>query len=401
MQFDNSAIRRDFAMLSERRGDQPLAYLDNAGTTLRPRAVIERLVRFEQSQNSSLPSARGDTAETLYADARRCVARFIGAGSADEIVFCRGATEAINFVAQTWGERYVHAGDEILVTDLEHHANLAPWYALAQRRGATVHSIPFDEKGNLRLADLHERIGKRTKLVAITHASNVFGTIPPLREIIAAAHSVGANVLVDGAQAPAHIAIDVAALDADFYTFSGHKVFAPSGIGVLYGKRELLDTMPPWQLGANAIERFDPLVMHCSPVPARFEAGSANVAGAIALAAALDYVDSIGFDAIEQHEAALIAHLVDGLQTLRNVRLLGAPSTRIPLVAFCVQNSAATDIRNALAQQGIEIRAGHLSAQPLLGRFGVEEALRISLAMYNDEGDIERVVAVLERLGLE
>lgn len=398
MPFDASAIRRDFPMLHVRRCGVPLAYLDNAGTTLRPRQVIERVARFEEAENSALAASDGRDASALYADARLRVARFIGANEPAEVVFCRGSTEAINLVAQTWGEQNIHSGDEIVVSQLEHHANLAPWHALARRQGATLRTVPVDDAGNLALAGFHDALGKRTKLVAVTHASNVLGTIAPLKEIARAAHSIGACVLVDGAQAPAHLPLDMRELDVDFYTFSAHKAFGPQGIGVLFGKRSLLESMPAWQLGANAIEDFDAGAWRYTPPPARFEAGSANIAGAVGLAAALEFIDAIGIDAARAHESALFAQLLDGLRGLHNVCLLGAPQARIPLLSFCVPGIASADLCRAFAQQGVEVRAGHLSAQPLLRRLGVTEAVRISLAAYNDQADIARVLALVERV---
>jgi cysteine desulfurase/selenocysteine lyase len=398
MSFDASATRREFPMLDGRRSGVPLVYLDSAGTTLRPRCVIERMARFEQSENSALDAADGSNASALYEDARRRVARFIGANEASEVVFCRGATEAINLVAQTWGEQNVGPGDEILVTQLEHHANLAPWHALGRRRGATLRTVPVDEAGNLSLAGFHERLGKRTKLVAVAHASNVLGTIVPLREIVAAARAVGACVLVDGAQAPAHLSVDVRGLDVDFYTFSAHKAFGPPGIGVLFGKRTVLESMPAWQLGANAIEEFDDTSCRYARPPARFEAGSANIAGAVGMAAALDFIDAVGIATIREHESKLFAQLLEGMHRLRNLRLLGAARARIPLLSFCATRIGAADLRQALARQGVEARSGHLSAQPLLTRFGVSEAVRVSLAAYNSAADVAHTLEMLERI---
>jgi cysteine desulfurase/selenocysteine lyase len=398
MPFDASAIRHEFPMLDERRSGVRLVYLDCAGTTLRPRYVIERVARFERAESSALPAADGSNASTLYDDARRRVARFIGASEAAEIVFCRGATEAINLVAWTWGEQNIGPGDEILVTQLEHHANLAPWHALACRRGATLRSVPVDDAGNLPLAGFHERLGKRTKLVAVAHASNVLGTIAPLREIVTAARAVGASVLVDGAQAPAHLPIDVRELDVDFYTFSAHKAFGPQGIGVLFGKRSVLESMPAWQLGANAIEQLDATSCRYAAPPARFEAGSANVAGALGMAAALEFIDAAGMAAIREHESRLFAQLLDGMRTLRNLRLLGDPQARIPLLSFCATRIGSTDLRQALARHGVEARSGHLSAQPLLARFGASDAVRISLAVYNTADDVAHTLEVLDRI---
>lgn len=399
MSFDSAAIRREFALFDAHDGATAPAFFDSAGSTLRLRRALECQAHFE-NHGVCVAATSGATAAQQYAQARERVARFLGA-AVDGIVFCRGATEAINLVAQSWGERNVGAGDEIVVTGLEHCANLAPWYALAQRTGARVRALPLDADGTLVSDAGATPFGTRTKLLAITHASNVTGSIPPLAPLIAAAHAAGAVVLVDGAQAVARLPVDVAALGADFYVFSGHKVYGPSGIGVLAARRERLDAMPPWQLGANAIERFVPPEVAYADPPARFEAGSANIAGAVGLAAALDWLDGIGRDAVRAHEAALSAQLFDGLSRIGRVRLLPAVGPRVPIMAFTLDGMDAAALRDALLRRGIALRAGDLAAAPLLEHFGVETALRASIGVYTTSQDVERLCAAVAALAAD
>lgn len=397
MAFDVEAIRREFPILHARARGVDLAYFDSAGSTLRLRSAIERSAQYEQHEVSAVADARGRSPAQQYALARVRVARCLGA-DADAIVFCRGATEAINLVANSWGEANIGARDEIVVSELEHCANLAPWHALAQRKGAHVRCVPIDASGALDRDAFAASIGARTRLLAITHASNVTGAVPPLPEIVAAARRVGARVLVDGAQAAAHRPIDFSALDADFYVISGHKVYGPSGIGVLVARRELLAQMPPWQLGANAIAGFAPDAIDYAPPPARFEAGSANIAAALGLAVALDWLRGLPSGAVQTHEAALLAQLLDGMRALPRVRLLPAPAERTPIVAFKVEGAASAAVRTALARVGIEVRAGDLAAQALLAHFGVADAVRVSIGVYTTRSDVERLCEALAQL---
>ena len=323
--LDVQAVRRDFPILAERVNGKPLIWLDNAATTHKPQAVIDRLAYFYQHENSNIHRAAHELAARAtdaYEAARQKVARFIGAASPDEIIFVRGATEAINLVANTWGQQNIGAGDEIVVSQLEHHANIVPWQLLAQRVGATIRVIPVDDSGQILLDEYRQLLNSRTKLVAITQVSNALGTITPVETIVALAHAAGARVLVDGAQSVSHMRVNVQAIDADFFVFSGHKVFAPTGIGAVYGKAALLEAMPPWQGGGNMIAdvTFEKTVYQ--PAPNRFEAGTGNIADAVGLGAAIDYVESIGIERIAQYEHDLLGYATHGLQSVHGLRLI-------------------------------------------------------------------------------
>ncbi|WP_433605296.1 SufS family cysteine desulfurase [Dactylosporangium sp. CA-139114] len=399
--FDVGRIRADFPILRQRVHGHALAWLDNAATTQKPQTVIDRVARFSAQDNSNIHRGAhtlASRATEAYEDARATVARFLGAATSDEVVFVRGATEAINLVAHSFGGRFVRPQDEIIVSHLEHHANLVPWQRFANGRRARLRVVPVGEDGQIRLDALADLLGPRTRLVAIAHVSNALGTIVPVREVVAMAHRVGARVLVDGAQAVPHLRVDVRELDADFYVFSGHKVFGPTGVGALYGKAEILESMPPWQSGGNMIQDVSlDRTIYRAP-PARFEAGTGPIAEAIGLATALDYVDAIGWDRITSYEHGLLEYATLRLGELPGLRLIGTAAAKAGVLSFTLEGTAPQKIAAALDRDGIAVRAGHHCAQPILRRFGVEETVRASLALYNTRQEIDLLAAGLRRV---
>jgi cysteine desulfurase/selenocysteine lyase len=402
--FDVGRVRGDFPILNERVHGRQLVWLDNAATTQKPQVVIDRLAYFYAHENSNVHRAAhtlAARATDAYEGARGTVADFLGASSGDDIVFTRGATEAINLVAQAWGRTKVGPGDEILISCLEHHANIVPWQQLAQQTGARLKVIPVDDDGQLLMDAYADLLSERTRLVSVAHVSNVLGTIVPVREVIEAAHRAGALVLVDGAQAVAHLPVDVQALDADFYVFSGHKVFAPTGIGVLYGKRELLDGMPPWQGGGNMISDVTFERTTYQGTPAKFEAGTGNIADAVGLGAALDYLSSLGQPVIERYEHQLLKYAITEIRTVPGLRLIGTAPDKASVLTFALDGYRPEEVASALDKQGIAVRAGHHCAQPILRRYGLESAVRPSLAMYNTSGEVDLLVAALRRLAAD
>ncbi|WP_374498021.1 family 2A encapsulin nanocompartment cargo protein cysteine desulfurase [Vogesella indigofera] len=399
--FDVNAIRRDFPILAERVNGKPLIWLDNAATTHKPQSVIDRLAYFYQHENSNIHRAAHELAARAtdaYEAARNKVARFIGAGSPDEIIFVRGATEAINLVANTWGRQNIGAGDEIIVSNLEHHANIVPWQQLAASVGARIRVIPVDDSGQILLDEYRQLLNSRTRLVAITQVSNALGTVTPVAEVITLAHAAGARVLVDGAQSVSHLRVNVQALDADFFVFSGHKVFAPTGIGVVYGKAALLEAMPPWQGGGNMIADVTFEKTLYQPAPNKFEAGTGNIADAVGLGAAIDYVERIGLDNIARYEHDLLVYATRGLQSVPGLRLIGTAANKASVLSFVLPGYRTEEIGRALNQQGIAVRSGHHCAQPILRRFGLEATVRPSLAFYNTCEEIDTLVAVVQQL---
>ncbi len=402
--FDVEAVRRDFPILSERVNGKPLVWLDNAATTQKPQAVIDRLAYFYAHENSNIHRAAhalAARATDAYEGARATTARYLGAPSADSIVFARGTTEAINLVAQSWGRQHVAEGDEIVISHLEHHANIVPWQQLAEQTGARLKIIPVDDLGQLMLADYQALLTERTRLVAVAHVSNVLGTVIPVTEVIEAAHQVGACVLIDGAQAVAHLPVDVTAMDADFYMFSGHKIFAPTGIGALYVRPEILEDMPPWQGGGNMIRdvRFE-RTTYREP-PARFEAGTGNIADAVGLGAALDYVSMLGLPAIASYEHQLLDYATAEMSMVPGLRLVGTAPEKASVLTFVLDGYQPEDVGSALDKQGIAVRAGHHCAQPILRRFGLEAAVRPSIAMYNTRAEVDSLVVALRRLAAD
>ena len=399
--FDVELVRRDFPILQERVNGRQLAWLDNAATTQKPQCVIDRLADFYRHENSNIHRAAHELAARAtdaYEGARETVRAFLNAKAVNEVVFVRGATEAINLVAQSWGREHIGAGDEIIVSWLEHHANIVPWHRLAEAKGAKLRVIPVDDDGQILLDEYAKLLSPRTKLVAFTQVSNALGTVTPAKRIAELAHQSGAKVLIDGAQSVSHMAVDVQNLDADFFVFSGHKIFGPTGIGVLYGKEELLNAMPPWQGGGNMIEdvTFERIRYHGAP--ARFEAGTGNIADAVGLGAALEYVNRIGIDAIGQYEHFLLQYATRLLQGIPGLRLIGTAKDKASVVSFVLTGVKTEDVGAALNKEGIAVRSGHHCAQPILRRFGVESSVRPSLAFYNTCAEVDRLAATVERI---
>jgi cysteine desulfurase/selenocysteine lyase len=399
--FDVHTIRRDFPILSTRVHGRPLVWLDNAATTQKPAVVIERLSHFYRTENSNIHRAAHELAARAtdaYEAARRQAQRFIGAGSPDEIVFVRGATEAINLVAQSWGRKHVGAGDEIIISHLEHHANIVPWYMLALERGAHLKVIPVDSTGQVRLDELQRLLTDRTKIVSIAQVSNALGTVTPVNEVIEIAHRAGVPVLIDGAQSASHLPIDVKALGADFFVLSGHKVFGPTGIGILYGRQSVLEDMPPWQGGGSMIENVTFERITYQHPPSRFEAGTGNIADAVGLGAALEYLSTIGMPNIERYEAQLLSYATEHLLTVPGLKFLGTAAHKASVLSFVIDGLEPTAIGSALNQEGIAVRAGHHCAQPILRRFGYETTVRASLALYNTCEEVDALVSALRQL---
>jgi len=399
--FDINQVRRDFPILQERVNGKPLVWFDNAATTQKPQSVIDRLAYFYAHENSNVHRGAHELAARAtdaYEAARQKVAQFLGAASPDEIVFVRGATEAINLVAKSWGQANIGAGDEIIVSQLEHHANIVPWQQLAAEKGATIRVIPVDDSGQLLLDEYRKLLNHKTRLVAVTQVSNALGTVTPVAEIIALAHSVGAKALIDGAQAVSHMRVNVQALDADFYAFSGHKLFGPTGIGVIYGKKAILDSTPPWQGGGNMIAdvTFERTLYH--DAPARFEAGTGNIADAVGLGAAIDYVQQLGLENIAAYEHGLLEYATHGLRTVPGLRLIGTAAHKASVASFVLQGYKTEEVGSLLNREGIAVRSGHHCAQPILRRFGVEATVRPSLAFYNTCEEVDRLVTALRAL---
>lgn len=399
--FSVEAIRRDFPILLERVNGHPLVWLDNAATTQKPQSVIDRIAYFYQHENSNIHRAAHELAARAtdaYEEARSKVARFLNASSSDEIVFVRGATEAINLVAKSWGRQHVGKDGEIVLTNLEHHANIVPWQMLAQETGARIRVAPVDDDGQILLEEYQKLMSSRTRLVAFPQVSNALGTITPAKEMVAIAQRYGARVLVDGAQAVSHLRADVQGLNADWYVFSGHKVFAPTGIGVLYGKRDLLESTQPWQGGGNMIQdvTFEKTIYQGPPN--RFEAGTGNIADAVGLSAAIDYVQRLGIENIARYEHDLLVYATRALQSIDGLRLIGTAPEKASVLSFTLAGHDNESIGKALNSEGIAVRSGHHCAQPILRRMGVESTVRPSLALYNNVDDVNRLVAAIHHV---
>ena len=397
--FDVEKVRRDFPILSERvHGNNPLVFLDNAATTQKPQAVIDATSRFYEHDNSNIHRAGYELAEratAAFEEARDKVAQFLGARSSKEIVFTRGTTEAINLVANTFGRRFIGQGDEIILTQLEHHANIVPWQLLAKQSGAVIKVVPINDRGELILEEFVRLLGPRTKLVSVAHVSNSLGTVNPVEEIIQIAHAHGVHVLVDGAQSTPHIPINVQTLDADFLVFSGHKVFGPTGIGALYAKSHLLEVLSPWQGGGHMIRdvTFERTVFQ--DAPEKFEAGTPDIAGAVGLGAAIDYISSIGIANIAAYEHSLLEYATPRLASVRGLRPIGTAANKASVLSFVIPGIPNETIASHLDKQGIAVRAGHHCAQPSIRHFGLESSVRPSLAFYNTMDEIDFLVSSL------
>ncbi|GAA2098414.1 family 2A encapsulin nanocompartment cargo protein cysteine desulfurase [Microlunatus panaciterrae] len=402
--FDVQTLRRDFPILAERVNGRPLIWFDNAATTQKPLAVIERLVHFYAHENSNIHRGAhtlAARATDAYEGARAGVARFLNAGSAEEIIFVRGATEAINLVAQTWGRKHIKSGDEIIISHLEHHANIVPWQMLALETGAVIKVIAVNDAGELLMNDYARLLSDRTRLVAVTHVSNALGTITPAADIVDLAHRAGARVLIDGAQSVPHLRVDVQQLGADFYVFSGHKIFGPTGIGVVHGRPEVLEDLPPWQGGGNMIIDVTLERSTYQRPPHRFEAGTGNIADAAGLATALEYVERIGIEAIAEYEHFLVRYATAQMREVPGLRLVGTAAEKASVLSFVLDGYTAEQVGSALNQEGIAVRAGHHCAQPILRRLGLEATVRPSLAFYNTCAEVDTMVAALHRLATD
>jgi len=399
--FDVNAIRRDFPILQEKINGRQLVWLDNAATTHKPQSVIDRLSYFYAHENSNIHRAAhtlAARATDAYEAAREKVRRFLNASSSREIIFVRGATEGINLVAQSWGRRHIQKDDEIVITWLEHHANIVPWQMLCAEKGAKLRVAPVDSTGQVLLDEYEKLLNSHTKLVAFAHVSNALGTITPVDEMVAAAHRHGAKVLVDGAQAISHMRVDMQEYDCDFYVFSGHKVFAPTGIGVVYGKADVLDSMPPWQGGGNMITDVTFEKSQYQTPPGRFEAGTGSIADAVGLGAAIDYLDRIGMVNIARYEHDLLVYATEAMQRIPGLRLIGTAREKASVLSFVLEGYRTEDVGAALSQEGIAVRSGHHCAQPILRRFGVESTVRPSLALYNTCEDVDALINAIWNL---
>jgi cysteine desulfurase / selenocysteine lyase len=399
--LDVERIRADFPILGEVVNGHPLVYLDNAATTQKPQAVLDALQDYYRTGNANVHRGIHELsrrATDAFEEARRRVARFLGTQDPSEVVWTRGTTEGINLVASTWGDANVGRGDEILLSEMEHHSNIVPWQLLATRTGAHLRYIPVTDEGTLALDALGDLLSERTRLVAIGHVSNALGTIHPVAEIAERAHAAGALLLVDGAQGAAHHPVDVGELGADFYAFSGHKLCGPTGIGALWGRRELLEVMPPYQGGGEMISVVERDSSTWADVPHKFEAGTPNIAGAIGLAAALDYLEDVGADAVLRHEQSLVSYALDRMEAIPGIRLFGPrdPRERAGVVSFLIGDAHAHDISTILDTEGVAIRAGHHCAQLLMRRYGVAATARASFYLYNTREEVDRLVAGLE-----
>ncbi|WP_368193209.1 aminotransferase class V-fold PLP-dependent enzyme [Aeromonas sp. s8] len=400
-QQQHDQLRSQFPALAQEVNGHPLVYLDNAATTQKPQAVLDAIVHYYGADNANVHRAAhalSGRATRAFEAARETVTRFINAPRSHEVIWTRGTTEAINLVAQSWGMSELKAGDEIILSTLEHHANIVPWQLVAQRTGAVIRVIPLDERGDLDLAAYHAMLGPRTRLVSVAHVSNALGTVNPVTRMVAAAKAVGAVTLIDGAQAVAHLEVDVQAIGCDFYAFSGHKLYGPTGIGVLWGRTELLELMPPWQAGGEMIDRVSFSGTTFNTLPFKFEAGTPHIAGAIGLAAAIDFVMGQDREWLAQHEQALTDYLVAGLQQVPGLRLVGEPGQRAGAVSFLLDDIHPQDAATLLDMQGIALRVGHHCAMPLMESLGIGGTIRASLACYNNRDDVDALLAALHKL---
>jgi cysteine desulfurase/selenocysteine lyase len=399
--FDVHAVRADFPILRETVNGKPLIWFDNAATTQKPQAVIDRLSYFYAHENSNIHRAAHELAARAtdaYEEARDTVRRFIGASKSEEIIFVRGTTEAINLVAYAWGGKHLSPGDEIVITHLEHHANIVPWQLLSQQTGAILKVAPVDDAGNLLLSEFEDLLGPKTKLVAATHVSNALGTVTPAKKIVELAHRYGARVLIDGAQSIPHVPIDVQELGADFFVFSGHKIFGPTGIGVLYGREDVLAETPPWQGGGNMIADVTLERSLYQGPPNKFEAGTGNIADAVGLAEALRYVERVGIERIAAYEHSLLDYATPRLAAIPGVRLVGTADEKASVLSFVLAGHEPLEVGKALNAEGIAVRAGHHCAQPILRRLGLEATVRPSFAFYNTFDEIDVFIDAVRRI---
>jgi len=399
--LDADRVRADFPLLATRSHGRPLVYLDSANTSQKPAAVLEATRRYYAEENANIHRATyrlSETATAVYEGAREKVRRFLGAADAKEIVFVRGTTEAINLVAASFGQAFVNGGDEILLTGMEHHSNIVPWQLLGQRSGAVLKVVPITDEGELRLDELERLLSSRTKLLAVTHVSNALGTINPVGDIVRLAHARGVPVLVDGAQAVPHLPVDVGELDCDFYAFSSHKMYGPTGIGALYAKREWLERMPPYQGGGDMIASVTFEKTTYNALPWKFEAGTANIAGGAGLSAAIDYLSAAGLPAVAAHEHDLLVYATEKLREIPGLRILGTAPRKAGVISFTLDAVHPHDIGTILDQEGICIRTGQHCAQPVMDRYGVPATARASFGIYNTRADVDALATGLRRV---
>jgi cysteine desulfurase / selenocysteine lyase len=400
--FDVEKIREEFPILRTKVHGHPLVYLDNAATSQKPQAVIDALVRYYEGENANIHRGvhyLSQIATEAFEQARETVRAFVNAAHASEIIFTRGTTEAINLVAHSYGRAHVGAGDEVLITAMEHHSNIVPWQMLCEEKGAKLRVAPMNDEGELLLEEFQKLLGPRTKVVAVSHVSNALGTINPLKRMIAAAHAKGIPVVVDGAQAVPHIAVDVQALDADFYAFSGHKMYGPTGIGVLYGKTALLEAMPPYQGGGDMISSVTFEKTTYNKLPHKFEAGTPDMAGVAGLKAAIEFMNRVGIGKIAAHEHELLDYATEVVGSLPGVRLIGTAREKASVLSFVLEDVHPHDIGTILDQQGIAVRTGHHCAQPVMERFGIPATVRASFAVYNTKAEVDALARGIRKVG--
>ncbi len=399
--FDVDRVRRDFPILKRTVHGRRLVYLDNAATSQKPQVVIDAISRYYVEGNANIHRGvhfLSAWATDAYETSRKAVQRFLNAGDASEIIFVRGATEAINLVAQTYGRTHVGAGDEVLITAMEHHSNIVPWQILCEEKGAVLKVAPINDEGELLLDEFQDMLGPRTRLVAVTHVSNALGTVNPLKRLIEMAHSRNIPVLVDGAQAVPHLAVDVQALDCDFYVFSGHKMYGPTGTGVLYGKADLLEAMPPYQSGGDMISSVTFEKTIYNKLPYKFEAGTPDIAGVIGLHVAIQYLSSLGMDKVAAYEHDLLTNATEAVAGIAGVRLIGTAKEKASVLSFVVEGVHPHDIGTILDQDGIAVRTGHHCAQPVMERFGVPATVRASFGLYNTREEVDALVEAIQKV---
>ena len=392
VRFDVAHVRRDFPILSRSVHGKPLVYLDNGATSQKPQAVIEALSRYYREENANIHRGvhfLSERATAAYEEARQKIQAFINAAHKEEIIFVRGTTEAVNLVAQSYGRSALKAGDEIIISAMEHHSNIVPWQMLREQTGAGLRVIPINHDGELVLDEYRRLLNDKTKIVSVTHVSNALGTVAPVHEIVAAAHDRGIPVMLDGAQAVPHLKVNVQELGCDFYAFSGHKMFGPTGVGVLYGRRELLDKMPPYQGGGDMISLVTFEKTHYNVLPYKFEAGTPNIAGGIGLGAAVDYLQRLAWEQVVAHEEDLLAYATEKLAVIDGLRIIGTAKEKVGVLSFVFDKIHAHDVGTILDQEGVAVRAGHHCAMPVMQRFGVPATTRASLAFYNTRDEID------------
>lgn len=399
--FDVDRIRADFPILDRQVGQYPLVYLDNAATTQKPNSVLDTLARYYVTSNANIHRGvhmLSEEATVAYEDARTKVQRLLNAAKPSEIIFTRNSTESINLVAQSYGRSNLRSDDEVLITHMEHHSNIVPWQLLCGQSGARLRVAPIDDSGTLQLDELERLIGPRTRLVSIVHLSNSLGTINPVRDIVEMAHRRGVPVLVDGSQAAYHMPVDVQVLDCDFYAFTGHKLYGPTGIGVLYGREALLEQMPPYQGGGDMIRSVTFENTTYADLPSKFEAGTPHIAGAIGLGSAVEYLLGIGFSGVQSHEADLLAYGTEAISEVKGLRLIGTAAKKASILSFVMEGIHPHDIGTIVDKEGVAIRTGHHCTQPVMERFGVPATARASIAMYNTRDEIDALVRSLEHV---